>query len=118
MADWTEQDVRQIREWNEKDHPRGQPKNAGQFVEKSNNTDAIRHLELPKKEYAELCSAIRTRYADKIPKKGQLLYGDNYYQFKYKSKNEQLLCTYKLPIEGNEQIISEWTKIWEQKTKF
>lgn len=34
MAEWTEQDVKQIREWNEKDHPRGQPDNAGQFVEK------------------------------------------------------------------------------------
>lgn len=34
MADWSEQDVKQIQNWNEADHPRGQPKNAGQFVEK------------------------------------------------------------------------------------
>lgn len=130
----------------EREHPRGQPDNAGQFVKKGGGSarskdnkekikDATRifsddptrdiaeygglerksrkTIKLPNQEYAEFCSAIRTRYADKIPQKGQMLYGDNYYQFKFNPKSEQLFCTYKLPIYGNEQIISEWTKIWK-----
>lgn len=68
-------------------------------------------VDLPKKEYAELCSAIRTRYADKIPTKGQILYGNNYYRFRYNRNDEEITCTFKVPIIGNEQAISEWMKL-------
>lgn len=70
---------------------------------------------LPKKEYAELCSAIRTRYADKIPTKGHILYGKDYYQFRYNRKSEKIVCTYKIPIVGNEQAISRWLRKWGTK---
>ena len=53
MADWTEQDVRQIREWNEKDHPRGQPNNAGQFVEKD-ASKKIKQLDWFESEYQRI----------------------------------------------------------------
>lgn len=64
-------------------------------------------LSLPKKEYAELCSAIRTRYADKIPMVGRILNGNHLYLFRYDSHSERIACVYKIPIMGNENIISE-----------
>ena len=108
MAEWTEQDVKQIREWNEKDHPRGQPDNAGQFVSRAGtNKQWQRAIMLPKKEYAAFCSAIRTKYADKIPTVGRILNGDHLYLFRYNKSNEKIACTFKVPIVGNENIISE-----------
>lgn len=68
-------------------------------------------IHLPKKDYAGLCSAVRTRYADKIPKKGQMLYGDSYYQFRYSKRQERIVCTLKIKIEGNEQQINYY---WEK----
>ncbi len=65
-------------------------------------------VELPKQEYAEFCSAIRTKYANKIPAKGTLLYGDSYYSFTYNKREEKTLCRFKIPILGNEEKINEW----------
>lgn len=65
-------------------------------------------VELPKQEYAEFCSAIRTKYANKIPAKGTLLYGNNYYVFTHNKKEEKSLCRLKIPILGNEEKINEW----------
>lgn len=62
-------------------------------------------VELPKQEYAEFCSAIRTKYANKIPAKGTLLYGDSYYSFTHNKKEEKILCRFKIPILGNEDKI-------------
>ena len=53
MADWTEQDVKRIREWNEADHPRGQPNNAGQFVEKE-TSKKIKQLDWFESEYRRI----------------------------------------------------------------
>lgn len=63
-------------------------------------------MNLPKKEYAEVCSAIRTKYGNKIPTKGDLFNGDYYYIYKYSKQNEQILCTEKIKIDGNEWYIS------------
>ena len=41
------------------------------FDEKDSKPKKI--LQLPPQEYAELCSAIRTKYANKIPKDGGIL---------------------------------------------
>lgn len=60
---------------------------------------------LSKQEYAEVCSSIRTRYADRIPKSRGILYGNHYYVFHYEKKNEKLVFVRKLPIGGNEEII-------------
>lgn len=65
-------------------------------------------VELPKQEYAEFCSAIRTKYANKIPARGTLLYGDSYYAFTHNKKEEKTLCRFKIPILGNEEKINEW----------
>lgn len=65
-------------------------------------------VELPKQEYAEFCSAIRTKYANKIPAKGTLLYGNDYYVFTHNRKEEKTLCRYKISIIGNEDKINEW----------
>lgn len=65
-----------------------------------------RSIKLTPKEYAVVCSAIRTKYGDKIPSKGDLLYGDYYYKYKYNKRNEQIFCTYKINIEGNEWYIA------------
>ena len=69
-----------------------------------------RYLELPKKEYAQMCSVIRTLYTNKIPKNSGVLINDTYYQFVYRKNIEQILCINKIKIEGNEEII----KIMEQ----
>ena len=66
-----------------------------------------KYIQLPKQEYAQICSAIRTRYANKIPKNSGILIDDFYYQFVYKKNIEQILCVYKIKIEGNEEIINQ-----------
>ncbi len=68
------------------------------------------YTELPKKEYAELCSAIRTKFTNKIPIRGHMLYGNNYYRFKYDRKQEKIVCTKRVKIKGNEELISELMK--------
>lgn len=62
---------------------------------------------LGKREYAELCSAIRTKYTSKIPRNGQILYGEHYYRFRYSKPTERIVCVFKLPIKGNEEIIGK-----------
>lgn len=105
-------------DWKEDDHPRD---NKGQFAEKNsndNNTDSSiikssklysndKVVMLPKQEYAELCSAIRTKYANKIPKSGSMLYNNSYYVYNYDKKSELIVCTFKVAINNNEDLICE-----------
>lgn len=65
-------------------------------------------VRLPEQEYAEFCSAIRTKHADKIPAKGTILYGNHYYKFTYSKTKEQILCRFKVSILGNEDKINYW----------
>lgn len=79
----------------------------------SSEADSVKsknYIELPKKEYAEFCSAIRTRYANKIPAKGQIFHGVNYYRFNYNRAQEKIACTLKIEIIGNEDRINRY---WE-----
>lgn len=69
-----------------------------------------KHIELPKDEYAGLCSAIRTKNADKIPNSGKMFYKDCYYWYNYNKDNELILCTRKIEIAGNEELIAELDK--------
>ena len=62
---------------------------------------------LDKESYAKLCSAVRTKYGNKIPKVGNILIGNSYYKFKYSKRYEQILCVFELKIEGNEKLINE-----------
>ena len=57
------------------------------------------YVKLPPKEYASLCSAIRTRYADKIPSSKSFYYGDYVYDFVYDDEEEQILFCRKVKIE-------------------
>lgn len=58
MNEWTEKDVKEIKEWQEKDHPRGQPDNAGQFASKTNEEkmrDAIKkYSDTPEKDMKKM----------------------------------------------------------------
>ena len=79
--------------------------NVGQALNNISKTKSRRYLTLPKKEYAELCSAIRTKYADKIPKQRGILYKNHYYVYNYDKSTEKILFIDKLAIIGNEEII-------------
>lgn len=63
-------------------------------------------IKLPKKEYASVCSALRTKYGDKIPKKGGQLYGDYYYEYAYSKRQEKIECTLKIKIDDNKDLIA------------
>ncbi len=104
-------------EWDESKHPRDR---SGKFTDGSDykypqylariNAHEGREKKksadlLDKKEYAELCSAVRTEHADKIPKKGKMLYGNYFYMFRYTKSQERIVCTLRIPIEGNEEEI-------------
>jgi hypothetical protein len=64
-----------------------------------------KYLSLPKPEYAGLCSAIRTRYADKIPNNDGMLYNDHYYRYNYDYEEERIVCVEKIIIDGNEKVV-------------
>lgn len=74
------------------------------------NTKKNTIVMLGKNEYAQLCSAIRTKFADKIPQNGNLLLGDKFYRFKYNKSKEQILCVFSIAIEGNEDLIKNHLK--------
>lgn len=71
------------------------------LIKKSKNSI----VRLPEREYAEFCSAIRTKHADKIPSTGTMLYGNNFYKFTYSKAEEKILCRFKIQIAGNEDKI-------------
>lgn len=108
MADWTEQDVRQIREWNEKDHPRGQPNNAGQFVEKGvarNKTNLQKSLS--REEYATLRAEVMRKQSQRgYSKKRDYAYtSDNFYVFDNDDVGKFNIKVI-LPVVGNEDTIN------------
>ncbi len=104
-------------EWREDEHPRD---SNGQFAEKISNDNNINSsiikssklysndkvIMLPKQEYAELCSAIRTKYTNKIPENGNLLYNDYFYCYNYNSNEERIIFNRKIKISGNEDLIN------------
>lgn len=65
-----------------------------------------KHIMLGKKEYAEFCSIIRTRYTNKIPDRGRIFGEHFYYEFSYNKKDGRLTCRNKIQIMGNERRIS------------
>ncbi len=76
-----------------------------------------KHLELPKQEYAELCSAIKTKYGNKIPKGGGILYKNNYYEYTYNKRTEQILFTKKLDIDRDHLEINRLEELWKKKSQ-
>ena len=61
---------------------------------------------LPTKEYAELCHAIRTRFANKIPSEGFILYNNHFYVYTFDRHMQRIYCTGKVVIDGNERVIN------------
>ena len=66
---------------------------------------------LDKESYAKLCSAVRTKYGNKIPKQDEMFLDNHYYRFKYKKSTEQILCTFVIKIDGNEDLIRKITGV-------
>ena len=60
---------------------------------------------LPPKDYGELCHAIRSRFANKIPKDGFLLYKDHFYTYTFDDEEQKIYCIGRKEISGNEQTI-------------
>ena len=67
----------------------------------------IKTITLPKQEYAELCSAIRTKCGNKIKKYDSILYKDCYYKYNYSKRQERIVCIDKIDIIGNEKLIKK-----------
>ena len=108
--------------WIEQDHPRDR---VGRFTFKgtpneiknlqqlgidtqtltNENDDDIIILET--NEYAQFCSVIRTRYANKIPRVGSVFLANDYYLYKYKRETEQILCVLKMDIDSNTNVINK-----------
>ena len=61
---------------------------------------------LPAKEYGELCHAITTRFANKIPAVGNILYKDHYYAYTYDEFTHKIDCIEQIEIVGNEEYIA------------
>lgn len=103
--------------WEENKHPRASD---GKFTEKGGTSaehkrlqelgieKRQKYIELPKQEYAELCSAIRTRFGNTIPKISGILYKNDYYIYNYDKIQEKIICTQKISILGNEDKINYW----------
>ena len=62
---------------------------------------------LTKQEYAELCAAIRTLYADRIPAMGYMLYKNHFYVYNYDIHMHRIECVEKIEIVGNEIRLSK-----------
>jgi len=60
---------------------------------------------LDTKEYGEMCHAIRTKNANKIPKWGHLLYKNHFYVYTFDADEQRILCMDKIKIEGNQRLI-------------
>ena len=65
---------------------------------------------LPSKEYGEVCHAIRTINANRIPELGFLLYKNHFYVYNYDVEECLIKFGAKLLIEGNEARIAEYIK--------
>ena len=62
---------------------------------------------LPPKEYGEMCHAVRTKCANRIPSFGHILYKDHLYSYMYNDDEYQFIFTEKLLIRGNEERIAK-----------
>lgn len=60
-------------------------------------------------EYKAICSAIKTRYKNNIPKKGEY-FGRDYYYIYTCENGEMILCRFKISIDSNKDEIEYWRK--------
>lgn len=77
------------------------------YLQKSSKSGKI---QLPKKEYGVLCSSLKTKYANQIPKKGMIDIGNNTY-FYEKLKDEKIICI----ARGDIEQIREYVETLEDK---
>ncbi len=78
------------------------------------NTDDVprivkqKSIFLSKEDYAKLCSIVKTKYTNKIPKTGYVFDDKHFYRFEYNKNMEKIICKGVLQIEGNENLIDMW----------
>jgi len=60
---------------------------------------------LDTKEYAGLCSEIRTRYANKVPKRDFFLYREHCYVYTC-NRSHKIVCVDKYSIEEEPEVIN------------
>jgi len=60
---------------------------------------------LSTKEYGELCHAIYSKFANRIPKDGFILYNNYFYMYTYDDETHRIYCQRKIEIDGNERLI-------------
>jgi len=68
-------------------------------------------------EYSELCHAIRSMFANKIPDEGIVLYKNHLYRYTYSGKTHRIVCLDKIEIEGNQDIIEQAVEVYNVKRK-
>ena len=102
MPDWTPRDA-----WNAlyKAKKITPEKAYADHGEKS--AERSRTVRLPAKEYAPVCSEIRTLHGNNIQKQGGLLHGNYYYKYEYNKRSKKIICTQKIQIVGNEWLIDK-----------
>jgi len=71
---------------------------------------------LETEEYAGLCSAIRTLYANKIPKKGLMLYREHLYVYT-QDELHKIECVEKVIIAGNEDRIDAYFRRYRNELR-
>lgn len=116
--------------WNEKDHPRGQPDNKGQFAEKSqtdrrgynsqsdlNNLVKKKGLVLSKQEYGVLRQEVmRKNSAQKGKVKStNFAYTSNYFYVYNTKGNDDFNPIVQFDIEKDRELINDWLEQWGEK---
>ena len=72
---------------------------------------------LDTKEYGEVCRAIRTKFANKIPDKGNMLYGNHFYVYTHGRYSHKIVYKLKIEIEGNEDFIAKKMEVDENENQ-
>jgi len=69
---------------------------------------------LDTKEYAEVCSAIRTNNANKIPEEGYIFHSKHFYVYTHGRYSRKIIFELKIEIEGNEDYIDNFIRRFEK----
>ncbi len=116
--------------WNEEDHPRGQPDNAGQFAEETNaskrgydSRNDLNNLpkgnvsELSKKEYAVLRQEVMRKNSaqkGKVKPNNFAFTSNNFYVYKT-SGNDSFVVIKQYDIEKDRDKINDWLELWGEE---
>jgi len=65
---------------------------------------------LPSEEYSGLDSAIRSRYANKIPDEDVIEYRNHLYRYSHNTDTHEIVCIGKEFIEGKERMLKAFNE--------